>query len=157
MCISLVLYSSGYTTYFVVRKRTPISETRSRRSGRACWPGNRKWRRHRTYRKKSIGLVLDLTSGLCMRSMARGSGIVAAAVLWEGGWCIVIKNIIRQTYPTAVVFNLGVLEDILHQSKWNRNHLKLKPALILALTKICPWIELLACQKQAQINRSEPR
>jgi hypothetical protein len=56
----------------------------------------------------------------------------------EGRWCIVIKNIIRHTYPTAVVFNLGVLKDILHQSKWNRNHLKLEPALILALTKICP-------------------
>jgi hypothetical protein len=40
----------------------------------------------------------------------------------------------------------------------NRNRLNLEPALILALTKIRPRIEVLACQKQAKssLNRSEP-
>jgi hypothetical protein len=38
----------------------------------------------------------------------------------------------------------GVCENIL------RNRLNLEPALILALTKILPRIEVLACQKPAQ-------
>jgi hypothetical protein len=38
----------------------------------------------------------------------------------------------------------GACENIL------RNHFNLEPALILALTKIRPRIEMLACQKQAQ-------
>jgi hypothetical protein len=39
------------------------------------------------------------------------------------------------------------------------NRLNLEPALILALSKIRPWIEVLECQKQAQsfIDRPEPQ
>jgi hypothetical protein len=63
---------------------------------------------------------------------------------------------LQQLYPSGLqsgvrVENFGVGENILLQSKRNTGTcLNLQPALILALTKIRPGIEVLACQKQAQ-------
>jgi hypothetical protein len=65
-----------------------------------------------------------------------------------------MRNLSSDVYKRWVV-----RENILHQSKRNTWTLNLEPALILALTKIRPRIEVLACQKQAQllINRLELR
>jgi hypothetical protein len=54
---------------------------------------------------------------------------------------------------SSEVFNLGyanhgISENTLHNQ--NGTQEPLEPALILALTKIRPRIEVLACQKQAQ-------
>jgi hypothetical protein len=60
----------------------------------------------------------------------------------------------------SVVFNLGY-GKISQGLRMNilRNRLNLEPLLILALTKIRPRTEVLACQKQAHhlIKRSEPQ
>jgi hypothetical protein len=45
---------------------------------------------------------------------------------------------------------MGMQKLLLSIKTKHRNRLNLEPALILALTKICPRIEVLACQKQAQ-------
>jgi hypothetical protein len=59
----------------------------------------------------------------------------------------------------------GVLEDILGCKRKqltsiktkHRNRMNLEPALILALTKIRPRSEVLACQKQAQSSHQQVR
>jgi hypothetical protein len=55
-----------------------------------------------------------------------------------------------------VVFNLGYAKTTYIIQ--NETQEKLEPALILALTKICHRIEVLACQKRLNhlINMSEP-
>jgi hypothetical protein len=53
-------------------------------------------------------------------------------------------------YAKAVVFNLGYAKTSYMNKTKHNNRLKLEPALILALTKIRPRIEVLTCQKQAQ-------
>jgi hypothetical protein len=62
-------------------------------------------------------------------------------VPWRGGLRLVVR-VPREAH-----------ENILQQSKRNTGiswTLNLEPALILALTKIRPRTEVLACQKQAQ-------
>jgi hypothetical protein len=66
--------------------------------------------------------------------------------------CFTCLPITVATWCKALFFNLrypGVRKDILIKTG-NRNRLNPEPALILALKKIRPRIEALACQKQAQ-------
>jgi hypothetical protein len=56
----------------------------------------------------------------------------------------------RIPHVSRPVVNLGYAKAYTSIKMKHRNLLNLEPALILALTKIRPLIEVLACQKQAQ-------
>jgi hypothetical protein len=55
-----------------------------------------------------------------------------------------------QTCSTLVALHLEYVKTSYINQNWTQEHLNLEPVLILTLTKIRPWIEVLACQKQAQ-------
>jgi hypothetical protein len=62
-------------------------------------------------------------------------------------------------YPRPVVFNLGYAyhwggtwKHLTSIKMKHRNCLNLEPALIPTLMKIHPWIDVLACKKQAQLS-----